>query len=979
MICPSSSSEDVNVPAAAFARLHKHVQAWIWAQKWHQLRSTQAEAVDPILRGNTDVIISAPTASGKTEAAWLPILSALAEQKDSGPVPTGVKALYLSPLKALINDQYGRLESLAESVGMPVHRRHGDVTGGARKALRETPDGLLLITPESLEAMFVTQGTHLPGILNGLQYIVVDEMHSFIGTERGAQLQSLLHRVELALRRRIPRIGLSATLADLTVAAEFLRPKQGAAVQLIGENSDDKAELRMQLRGYIGSGPASAHTADEEEFDAGVDKKAIAEHLFRNLRGQDNLVFANSRSNVETYADLLKQISERNRVVNEFFPHHGNLSKEFREDVESRLRASGTPATAVCTSTLEMGIDIGSADTVVQIGAPGSVSALRQRLGRSGRRGGAATLRLYVSEQVVDHRTPPVDQLRAQTFETVATIELLLERWYEPPNTNGLHLSTLIQQVLSVIAQHGGATAAEIYGALCEEGPFGHVDRPMFIRLLRGLGEEDLIMQASDGTLLPGGVGERLVNHYSFYSAFQSAEEYRLITSGRTLGSIPIDHPVIEGNLLIFAGRRWRVLMVDTANKVIDLAQARGGRPPAFSGGGAEIADGIRQRMRLLYEGEDIPAYLDLGAQTLLSEGRSAYKRMNLAKQPLISWGDDIILFPWAGDRIMNTLHVLLTSYGLDVSLDGVALNLRKTSPEQLGTLLRKLATSEKPEPPALAKNVAVKNRDKHDMYLDDGLLTLSYAASSLDIDATWPVLRRLSEACEASGADPKNSEVSFHESLSFPPGNASAERCTVPFAVVDVETTGFSAQRERIVEIAIVRLDATGVISTWSTLINPDRPTGPVHIHGIRPSDVVSAPRFAEVLDEIAQQLAGAVVVAHNASFDISFLNNEFARAGVQAPSWPTLCTMQLSKKSHPNHPATLAETCRRLNIEAGEAHTALGDATATAQVLMAYVERSNEMGSPDLFGLPLLPVTPPWNPSKASGRTPVNTKQRS
>nr|WP_240974615.1 DEAD/DEAH box helicase [Arthrobacter sp. SF27] len=957
MIFRSSNSDEVNAPATAFARLHKHIQAWIWAQKWQQLRSTQAEAVDPILRGDTDVIISAATASGKTEAAWLPILSALAQQQDNGPLPSGVKALYLSPLKALINDQYERLGSLAESINIPVHRRHGDVTGGARRALRETPDGLLLITPESLEAMFITQGTRLPGILNGLQYIVIDEMHSFIGTERGAQLQSLLHRVELALRRRIPRIGLSATLADLSVAAEFLRPKQGASVHLIGEDSDDKAELRMQLRGYIGSSPDPAHAAAEEECDAGVDKKAIAEHLFRNLRGQDNLVFANSRANVETYADLLKQISDRNRVANEFFPHHGNLSKEFREDVESRLRVPGTPATAVCTSTLEMGIDIGTADTVAQIGSPGSVSALRQRLGRSGRRGGAATLRLYVSEDTVDHRTPPVDQLRAQTFEIVATVELLLERWYEPPNTNGLHLSTLIQQVLSVIAQHGGATAAEIYSALCEAGPFNHVDRPMFVRLLRRLGEEDLLMQASDGTLLPGSVGERLINHYSFYSAFQSTEEYRLITSGRTLGSIPIDHPVIEGNLLIFAGRRWRVLHVDAANKVIDLAQARGGRPPAFSGGGAVIADGIRQRMRRLYEEDDVPAYLDHSAQTLLSEGRAAYKRMNLAKQPLITWGEDTILFPWAGDRIMNTLHVLLTASDLDVSLDGVALNLRKTSPQQLGSLLRQLAGSETPEPAALAKNVAVKSRDKHDMYLDDDLLTLSYAASSLDVDTTWPVLRRLAEA---SGAHPESSAVPVPESMYFPLYNPSIERGTAPFAVVDVETTGFSAQKNRIVEIAIVRLDAAGVIdSTWSTLINPDQSTGPVHIHGIHPDDVVSAPRFADVLDEIAQQLAGAVVVAHNAAFDISFLTSEFERAGVQAPSWPTLCTMQLSKQFDPGQPATLAEICKRLNIEAGEAHTALADATATAQVLMAYLARSNELGGSDLFAALPFPVS--------------------
>ena len=132
----------------AFERLHRNVQSWIWAQKWEHLRPTQAEAVEPILRRDRDVIISAATASGKTEAAWLPILSSLAHDMDTAGLPAGVKALYVSPLKALINDQYGRLESLAGSVNMPIHRRHGDVGGGARRTLLESPDGLLLITPE---------------------------------------------------------------------------------------------------------------------------------------------------------------------------------------------------------------------------------------------------------------------------------------------------------------------------------------------------------------------------------------------------------------------------------------------------------------------------------------------------------------------------------------------------------------------------------------------------------------------------------------------------------------------------------------------------------------------------------------------------------------------------------------------------------------------------------------------------------------
>ncbi|MBT2534506.1 DEAD/DEAH box helicase [Arthrobacter sp. ISL-48] len=937
------SGSDTAPARSAFDRLHRNVQSWIWEQKWAHLRPTQAEAVEPILRGDTDVIISAATASGKTEAAWLPILSALARDMDESGLPAGVKALYVSPLKALINDQYGRLESLAGSVNMPIHRRHGDVTGGARRTLQESPDGLLLITPESLEAMFVIQGPRVPALLNGLQYVVVDELHSFIGTERGAQLQSLLHRVELAIRRRVPRVGLSATLSDPSIAAHFLRPDNADDVHVIGGHSDDAAELRMQLRGYLASGETPTLSGDEEGADAGPEKHAIAAHLFGNLRGQDNLVFANSRANVETYADLLKGISDRARVRNEFFPHHGNLSKEFREDVESRLRSPKSPTTAVCTSTLEMGIDIGSADTVAQVGAPGSVSALRQRLGRSGRRGKPATLRLYVSEQSVDHRTPPIDQLRTELFETIATVELLLEKWYEPPNTDGLHLSTLIQQILCVIAQHGGATAPELHSALCEAGPFHHVDQTMFIRLLRNLGTEEIIMQTSDGTLLPGTKGERLINHYSFYSAFQTAEEYRLVSSGRTLGSIPIEHPVVEGGLLIFAGRRWRVLGVDASSKVINLGPAGGGRPPAFTGGGIQIADGIRQRMKELYEDTHVPVYLDATAQALFKEGRAAYERLGLKRQPLIVWGDDTILIPWAGDRVMNTLHVVLAAENFESSLDGVGITLRKAPLHAAASLLERLAAAEPPEPLQVAGSVAVKERDKHDAYLDEHLLTHSYAAAALDVEGTWPVIKHLAAATAAFADNPA---IALTKTARKPHEQAGTELPRKgPYAVIDVETTGFSPQRDRIVEIAIVHVSAEGTVDdVWSTLINPDQSTGPSHIHGITNTDVRNAPRFKDVLPEIDKQLAGATVVAHNVDFDLGFLASEFRRAGAITHDWPSLCTMQLTKRFHPGQSASLSEICMRLNIEVGEAHTAAADALAAARLLSFYIGKRSE-----------------------------------
>lgn len=745
-------------PSSAYASLHPKIQQWVYTTGWRRLRNVQEWAAGPILAADRDLIIAAATASGKTEAAWLPICTALLTPDSAGSRSArGVKALYVSPLKALINDQYERLGHLCRDLDIPVHRWHGDVAGSRKAQLVRSPDGILLITPESLESLFVRQGEKISQVFTGLSYVVIDELHSFIGTERGAQLQSLLHRIDLVVRRRVPRIALSATLGDFAAAQDFLRPGRAGEITVI-HSEDDAAEIRLQVRGYVATDPRraaarSTEAAGDSEGDAEEDdeaepwdRAAIANHLFRTLRGSDNLVFANSRTAVETYTDMLTRRCHHARVPVEFVPHHGNLSKEIREDVEARLKDRNAPVTAICTSTLEMGIDIGSVDSIAQIGAPGTVAGLRQRLGRSGRRPGQpAILRIYISERELTDRTPPADALRTELVQTIAMVELLLRRkWYEPPDLASPHLSTLIQQILSVIAQRGGAQPATLYNALCRHGPFRRVDQRTFAALLRAMGEHDLLTQDATGLLLAGGHGDRLVNHYSFYTAFQTPEEYRLVAHGRTLGSLPIDHPVAPGSLLIFGGRRWRVLSVDTDQKVIDLTRSTGGRPPSFPGSGGQIADEVRRTMQQLYLSDDVPIYLDRTAQNLLNEGRAAFRRYGHADRAILDWGNDTVLFPWRGDRIMNTLAIILANHGCEVGHDGVALTLRHTTPADLHALLVSLALQAPPDPTSLAATVPVKAHDKHDQYLDDDLLNLAYAARALDVPRAWSTLRRL-------------------------------------------------------------------------------------------------------------------------------------------------------------------------------------------------------------------------------------------
>lgn len=733
----------------SFDLLHPTVQRWIWQQRWTALHDAQEAAIPAILAGADDVLISAATASGKTEAAFLPICSALAEPSGAG----GFGAVYIGPLKALINDQFGRLEELCGLLEIPVHKWHGDVDAARKARLVRQAAGIVLITPESLEALLANRGTRVPSMFQGVRHIVIDELHSFIGTERGAQLRSLLHRLELAVRRRIPRIGLSATLGDMRAAAEFLRPAGGERVRLI-ESSSDGQELRLQLKGFLDDAPRPpgprTPAGDQSEDIAGGGGRAIADHLFAVLRGSNNLVFANARQNVEYFTDLLVRRGEQAGVPNEFIPHHGNLSKELREDTEARLKDGSLPVTAVCTSTLEMGIDIGSIASVAQIGPPPGVAALRQRLGRTGRRGGPATLRMYAAERELALSSPPQDELRVQLVQMIAVVDLLLDRWCEPPEAGGLHLSTLVQQILSLISQHGGVLPQDAYQALCAQGPFQHVGPGLFKTLLHDLGQADFIRQEKDGLLLHGEEGERIANHYTFYAAFHAPEEYRLVTTGHTLGSLPLAHPLAPGSLMIFAGRRWRIAAVDPRAKVIELAPAGGGNAPAFTGVAADVHDRIRTEMRLVYESDTVPVYLDSGAQRLLAEGRDAYRRLNLARTPLVDWGNDTLLIPLRGDTLMNTLALALHQRGISAARQGAVLILADTAPRHAIDALTALAAEPPPAPESLAALVPDQVIEKYDGVLGEELRTLAYAARKLDVAATWAALPDIVAAAEA-------------------------------------------------------------------------------------------------------------------------------------------------------------------------------------------------------------------------------------
>lgn len=649
-----SSSEQ----STGFDQLADPVRRWIWRKGWNSLRDIQERAIPALLNSDGDVIIAAATAGGKTEAAFLPLISLVLEHPSEG----GFDLVYVGPLRALINDQFERLQDLCDGAELPVYPWHGDISQGVKARARKNPRGVLLITPESFEALFVLRGSEIPSLFMGARAIVIDELHALLDNERGVHLRSLLTRLELAVGRRIRRIGLSATLGDMTLAREYLRPGASEAVVLLESQSEDQ-ELKVQIRGYLRQRDRSGN--DEEEMAA---QRAVAKHLFSRLRGSRNLIFAGSRQNVEWYADALREMSEKAHLPVEFFPHHANLSRERRTDLERRLKTH--PATtAVCTSTLELGIDIGDIVCVAQIGAPFSVSSLRQRLGRSGRRTGQpAVLRMYSIETETGADSHPLDRLHLGLIRSIAMVELLIEGWCEPPAPQALHLSTLTHQILSVIAEHGGVNAKRLYAILCKYGPFRRVDLSLFARLLRQIGRPDvtLIEQAPDGTLLLGRQGERLVEHYSFYAVFQTPEEYRIIADRKLLGMLPIIMILTPGMTIIFSGRRWRITAIHDKDRIIEVTADRTGQPPPFGGGeGGLVHDRVVAKMMEVLSGVDIPAYIDEVAVRLLVDARSEFQRLDFFRKPICKIGErSSLIATWSGTVKTQTLALALRSMG---------------------------------------------------------------------------------------------------------------------------------------------------------------------------------------------------------------------------------------------------------------------------------------------------------------------------
>lgn len=686
-----------------FDRYAPFVQDFIYAHEWEQLRGIQVAAGEAIFNTDSNVLLTASTASGKTEAAFFPILTLFDEDP-----PASVGALYVGPLKALINDQFMRLNDLCEEAHIPVWHWHGDVAQSHKARLLKHPSGILQITPESLEALLLHKHSAIARLFGDLRFVVIDEVHSLMRGDRGGQTLCCIERLSRLAGVNPRRIGLSATIGDPELTGRYL--SAGTGRDCVIPRIEAKGQRwRVSMEHFYITGPqapereGSRWDTAEQETQAGSpeptyetpitagdqripprselpeDAPALAPataeapsdeaptwadpgvgYVFEHTRDRKCLVFVNSREECEAITTTLRQYCEATGEPDRFLIHHGNLSSSFRMTAEELMREEDNTMTTVTTATLELGIDIGRLERAFQIDAPFTVSSFLQRMGRTGRRGQPPEMWFVMREEEPEARSLLPETIPWKLLQGISLVQLYLEeRWVEPPSLDGLPYSLLYHQTMATLASCGELAPSALAERVLTLTPFHRVSLDDYRVLLRHLLEREQIERTESGGLIVGLAGERITNNFKFYAVFQENEEYTVRSESQELGTIVQPPPV--GERIAIAGHVWVIEEIDHKRHLIEATQVKGKVPAYFGQCPGDINTHILERMRsCLRESRDFPYLMD-NARARLAQARHVAANAHLTDEPLICLGGKVwCLLPWLGSYAFLALERFL-------------------------------------------------------------------------------------------------------------------------------------------------------------------------------------------------------------------------------------------------------------------------------------------------------------------------------
>lgn len=708
---------------SSFNLLAPFIQSYIYRNRWSELRDIQDRAISAILESNNHVLISAGTASGKTEAAFFPVLSRLWQED-----PDSFGVIYIGPLKALINDQFERLTNLIEDAEIPIYAWHGDRSSSEKKRAMNHPKGILQITPESLEALLMNHLGAAKRMFQHLQFIIIDEIHAFMGSERGMQLQCQLNRIDRITGRSVRRIGLSATIQNLEDALHWLGAGSPLPVQLIQGQSGGK-KLLLSFR--------HDEFPDEDEKRTAEIESDRMNYLYNLVSGRKCLVFTVSRMDAEKTAFALKGICEERKDPGEYYVHHGSISSALRGETEGRLRESKGPVTAVATKTLELGIDLGSLERVIQLGTPDSCSSFVQRLGRTGRRDQPAVMGFMTSNHPNGKNV--FDDLPWEMLKSIAMIQLYLEeKWVEPFYEKTCPYSILFHQTLSALMQKE-MSGSELAQAILTLPAFQRILPEDYILLLRHMQTTDIIEKTEIKTLIPGLLGEKLAGYYEFFSVFPDQSGFSVIFHQKKIGEV--DNLPELNETLALAGQNWRVTDIDQDRKKIFVLPSQGKTRKQWTGGAGVVHDRILQRIRQILTEETEYPYLDHAALETLRKARKDASAFCLSHAWTVLNNHHFLLHPWLGTRKMITLLFLMEKiFSVNLQLQsavinpahtGIYINSELPMMDFISILKDEIA---KVAPEDLIPLAPANPIDKYDEFIPEYLIQKAYIYDTLDI-----------------------------------------------------------------------------------------------------------------------------------------------------------------------------------------------------------------------------------------------------
>ncbi|MEO7040886.1 MAG: DEAD/DEAH box helicase [Gemmatimonadaceae bacterium] len=765
---------------SGFDRLAPFIQEFIWKHGWAELRSIQVRAAQAVFDSDMHLLLASGTASGKTEAAFLPILTQLYNDPSAS-----VGALYIGPLKALINDQFLRLTDLCVEAGITVTAWHGDIGAGKKHALLKHPTGILQITPEALEGLLLNQTVHLRALFGDLRWIVIDEIHAFMASDRGGQVLALLDRLAwfASDEARLPRrVGLSATLGDYVQASEWLRGMSSRDVAVIAEHSGRTVNLivdqftvqprqKAPVHGgvAVGTEGTAGRSGPPGDAAAGTDRLLATEPdffdaAFEATRSGKSIIFVNRRNDAEEIVSGLRRLAERRHFPDIYHVHHGSVAAALREDAEIAMREEGRTACTAATVTLELGIDLGQLDRVLQLGPTSTVASFLQRLGRCGRRGQPSEMFFLLREETEDTGDSLCERIPWDLLQTIALIQLYAEeKWIEPVARPALPGSLLYQQTMSVIGAAGELSPAQLAERVLTLAPFQNVTLDDFRNLLHHLLEIDHLERAEADRLMLGLEGIRIVRSFRFLATFQDTTEWSVKDGTRDVGTV--GEPILIGERFILAGRTWEVVEVVPAQHLMFVKLVRGGLKARFVGGGsANVHDKVVQRMQLVLTEDLTYPYLTERAAARLEQARSMAQATGIAARPsIVTTGPGgVVILPWCGSLALKTLEAMLNATGYlsararpfyievghraaiasathQVHADMTEL---KHDSIDLRSLLSNLAAQQWDTAKIVdPMNRVLCERAKYDPFLPEALLKRSFAAQYLDVQGARSAL----------------------------------------------------------------------------------------------------------------------------------------------------------------------------------------------------------------------------------------------